>query len=697
MNLSGTWTRVATSGFALIFVALLSPGCDSEFFEALSRWLGGECVPECATGYVCDEGFCVLPEGGELVCAPACTSGYLCRYGACVAEESTAGLQHTRGGQSWTVLVYLVGDNDLESFAVGDLEEMMQAGQGEGFRLVTQVDRAQGYSSADVGWLGDFTSTKRLVVTNGGLEEVADLGELNMADPATLADFIAWGVGEYPADQYALILWNHGAGWVGFGVDETTPGHPLLNLNQLKQGISQGLQRAGLSHFQLIGFDACLMANYAVAATLSPFGEYLLASEELEPGHGWDYRALSAVRDDPTMDATQLAAVVMDGYRSQAMNAGTDGAITLSLVDLTRMSELEGAVEAFAFDLIREADVTAAYVGRSRSEALRFGKAPDPAYESHLVDLGDFAKRVGDESGSFGASQSALSQAIERVVVSKVSGRTTGDATGLSIYFPPNAGYYNSTYDTFPEVESWRTFLRGYFYGGSQIERGVQFASAGGGADVSFSQGWLNVSAALSAGGSEVLVEAWAQFGLVLDGGAGTLLLSGAPADLSGDLVSQRWSGMTATLFQGDNGVYGYFDLRLEEGGTIAVVEIPFAYDTPSFDDPSYVVLQYVVDLDTEAALSAVYYEVTENSAGELSAQPGYVLLPIVPVGEATDPTRWEWMTLADEPFDASAEIEIYFDDLFGQLESGSTLHGQLTVGDYGGNGAAVWGQAVMP
>ena len=680
----------------LMLGALPFLGCDSEFFDALGRWLGGECIPACADGYVCNEGLCEL-EAGELTCSPACSDGYVCRYGACVASESSDGVEHTTGGRSWTVMVYLVGDNDLESFAVGDLEEMMEVGASDDFRIVVQADRAQGYSSADVGWLGDFTGTKRLEVNaNNGLTEIADLGEQNMADPEVLADFIDWGLSNYPADQTAIVFWNHGAGWVGFGVDEASSGHPLLSLSQLKQGISQGLQRVGLSHFQVIGFDACLMANYAVAATLAPFGEYLLASEELEPGHGWNYTGFSAVRNDPSMGATELAAAVMGSYRNQAVNYGTEGSITLSLVDLTRMASVEAAVEDFAYDLVANAGDTAAYVGQSRTNAVRFGKAPDPAYDANLVDLGDFAKLVQNESGVFGTTQGAVASALSSAVISKVSGPSTTDAAGLSIYFPPNSNYYSSTYDTFPEVEGWRTFLRGYFSGGSQLDRGVSFAASGGSASLSWDSGYVTVRGSLSSGSSNVLTDAYAQFGLALPNEGGTLLLIGAVAELDGDVLEQSWSGLTVTLAQGEAPSYGYYDLTFDDGGSTAVVEIPFAYDTPAFNAPAYVVLQYVVDMNTEEIVSAVYYEVDENGVGELYAEAGYVLLPLVPVGVEGNPASWEWMTLADEAFDATAEIEVYFDDIFAQLEPGDMVHAQLSAGDYGGNDDLIWGQIAV-
>jgi len=114
---------------------------------------------------------------------------------------------------SWTFMVYLDGDNDLEDAGIDDFLEMSSAGSDTGINIVVQFDRVPGYSSA----YGDWTSTKRFHITYGmtptSLEAVQDIGEANMGSPATLSDFANWAITNYPAERYALVFWNHGGGW----------------------------------------------------------------------------------------------------------------------------------------------------------------------------------------------------------------------------------------------------------------------------------------------------------------------------------------------------------------------------------------------------------------------------------------------------------------------------------------------------
>jgi len=113
----------------------------------------------------------------------------------------------------WTFMVYLDGDNDLEGAAINDFLEMAAVGSDANVNIVVQFDRIGGYDSS----YGDWETCKRFYVTSGmtptAAEQVEDVGEANMGDPAALTDFINWVADNYPANNYAVVLWNHGAGW----------------------------------------------------------------------------------------------------------------------------------------------------------------------------------------------------------------------------------------------------------------------------------------------------------------------------------------------------------------------------------------------------------------------------------------------------------------------------------------------------
>ena len=251
-------------------------------------------------------------------------------------EESSSDLQaelpsRSSGGDgdSWTVLIYIMGDTDLEAAALLDLLELEDAELGENTNVMAIVDRSDrtdeegGYSGGDVLDLGNFSDTRILAFTADGLnvgESVnggSSFGELNLGDSSVLAEFIELGLDEFPADKTALFLWDHGAGWPGMGPDETD-GYDILTLDEMRDGIEDGLEAAGVEKFDIIGMDACLMASYEVAHAVNGLTDYLLASEELEPGHGWDYRSLSILSAQAEVKPLELGRAIVDGFENQA-------------------------------------------------------------------------------------------------------------------------------------------------------------------------------------------------------------------------------------------------------------------------------------------------------------------------------------------------------------------------------------------
>ena len=124
-----------------------------------------------------------------------------------------------------------------------------------------------------------------------------------MTKPDTLTGFIQWCNQNYPANRRELIFWDHGGGSIsGYGYDEKNPGSGSMTLS----GINQALKNAGVT-FDFIGFDACLMATVETALMLDDYADYMIASEETEPGVGWYYTNwLTELSADPSMSTLEI-------------------------------------------------------------------------------------------------------------------------------------------------------------------------------------------------------------------------------------------------------------------------------------------------------------------------------------------------------------------------------------------------------
>jgi hypothetical protein len=604
---------------------------------------------------------------------------------------------HTTTGSTWTVLVYMVADNDLEPFAVQDLNEMMTVGSRQGFNLVVQVDRAPGYSNDAVGGLGNFEGTKRVIVRNGTLEQVADLGEQDMANPTTLSSFIQWGLTSYPADRTMLVFWDHGGGWTGFGVDETTGQGKLLNLPQIEQGVKAGLAAvSGSKPFQIIGFDACLMATYEVALTLAPHAEYLLASEEVEPGHGWDWSSMSTAATATSVDPVTFAKSIIAGFKNQATVEKTVDNITLSLIDLYKMGTMSTAVGQLitAFGT-GSAQLTTAFA-RAQEQAQKYGDNPDPQRATNMVDLHHLSGISGNNANNsaLSAAVTAVQNAIGQVVVDNAFGAARSNSKGMAVYFPARQAYYQSGYDLVTAASAWKGLLNAYFgsAGGSATGR-PQFTDPNKVGTMGYdAQGNLAIQGTLAAGSAASIARATMVYGVYYNGTY--IELGDTPAAFNDSMVQGAWDLSALTLTQGANSAYAYSSISVV--GTRYALNILFGYVESAGATPLTCVRQIVFSADTagNVTISSDAYYVAENGTyGELIPAAGSSLMPLL---KTIDPSTGAEALVngATAPFyastGASGQQEFQYVLEYAPLQTGTVVFEVLTIENAAGQGDAV-------
>ena len=192
----------------------------------------------------------------------------------------------------WTVMVYMAADNSLSLPGLQDIDEMeIGGGTSDDVAVVVQAEfNKEQLAMSGISSPQEFNrpnyNTFRYVVgdTNrriGPDGSALDIGNRNMADPMELADFITWSKRNYPADHYLLVLWNHGGGFTGLLEDQTS--HSMASL----QDVRTALMRSG--KIDVLDFDMCLMAQYETLNALDGLVDYVVASEENEPGEGNPY------------------------------------------------------------------------------------------------------------------------------------------------------------------------------------------------------------------------------------------------------------------------------------------------------------------------------------------------------------------------------------------------------------------------
>jgi hypothetical protein len=382
----------------------------------------------------------------------------------------------------WTLMFYMDSDNNLEAAQLEDLREMIAVGSTPEVNIVALVDRAasadedDGYSAEPVANLKNWDTAKVLFVEKGRLRQLDDWGEVNMADPATLERFVSAAIEGLPARRFGLVFGDHGSAWPGACADDSSEGD-LLSLVEIGSALRTLTKDSG--PLEIIGFDACLMANFEVAHAMAPSARIMIASEELEPGNGWNYTPLlEALVSNPRATGAQFGRLAADTFHS-FYNDSSDGSeeglgTTLSVISLDKIAALAAAVNALGdrCDRSIKRDGRDAWldIAEAVSDTEEYGAESRGEPGSAVFDLKNLAERIKRQAPDLETATAAdlVIRAVSEAVLYRVRGSARANSNGLSIFFPPDRETlqssdpipYSST--SFGRGSAWARFLTSY-------------------------------------------------------------------------------------------------------------------------------------------------------------------------------------------------------------------------------------------
>jgi hypothetical protein len=340
-----------------------------------------------------------------------------------------------REEKDWAFLIFLNGNNSLDSFGTDNLKQMETVGSTGSLNIVVQ-------------WASEASDkTKRMVIqksTNSSevtSPAVETLDRVDMGDYNQLVTFVKWAMEKYPAKHYFIDVWNHGNGWHrtpgvvrDISYDDFSNNH--ITTPQLGQALRQISASLGRK-IDIVGTDACLMAMAEVASEIADSTNFLIGSQEVEPGPGWPYDAFlsrwTAAESPSAADVSRfLVEEYIKVYNSQ------NGDVTLSALDLAKQGTLESALTQLATSLKALPADKQKKVVAAVKKTLHFEL-------SDYVDLGDLVKNLRTAVGGEGEAREPLTQ-VENAVQAYVSTNGTTEAyktaKGVSIWFPDSASTY---------------------------------------------------------------------------------------------------------------------------------------------------------------------------------------------------------------------------------------------------------------
>jgi len=347
-----------------------------------------------------------------------------------VYEKKDVATSGASEGDSFTLLVYICGSN-LESedgAATYNLNQMVYSNAGDNLKVIIETGGAKEWQNDVI----TADSLQRYEVSSEGLELLEDVGNYSIADSDQLSDFIKFGVDNYPADRYGFIFWDHGGGTIGgYGADEL-----FDDKSMTISDIQDGFEKAG-KHFEFIGFDCCLMSTIEIANALHKHADYMVASEEIEPGTGWYYtNFMNLIEENPGVSMVEIGKQIIDDYNSEEYT-WEDEDTTLSLIDLNQIPNIMDKLNDYMEDSERYL-VADGYneISQARSGARSFGNN-----EFEQVDIVDYLGKLSGVDGS------ELKKAVDDAVI--YHGTRIRGTNGLAMYYPY---FYTEYYGEFRDL-----------------------------------------------------------------------------------------------------------------------------------------------------------------------------------------------------------------------------------------------------
>jgi hypothetical protein len=426
-----------------------------------------------------------------------------------------------RQGKEWNFMVYMCNNNNLHRFGIQNLSQMSTVGSSIYANILVQMDE-----------LGEkkinryFIEKDKATIVDGQSNTNTSIS----GTPANLYDFVQWGIKKYPSKKTCLVLWNHGAGikdpslWGraimnkrddfftvntktgllelnrtfarekiekilnrknkrerGIGFNDVA--HTYLTNDDLKKTLDQiCINLLDNEKIDVLAMDACHMAMIEVLSQVKTAAKIVVASEEVEPGSGYNYSTALSILKQANISEYTLAKHLVLSYAEEYNNAIGD--YTQSAIDLKYLSDLEATINKLSlvlFDIIAKGS---AKTLKAVSE-LRFNHKKATIFlDTDYIDLGHFLKsiiikaaEIADAESSWLSIFSSENPAIralwqraknisfdalstlQKMTIANEVGPNLSLANGLAIYFPTNI-IHSSYYKTeFAKSTNWTMFL----------------------------------------------------------------------------------------------------------------------------------------------------------------------------------------------------------------------------------------------
>lgn len=353
-------------------------------------------------------------------------SGCGCTKGNIVVNKETKRKAST--GEKWTVMIYMSASTLEDKYEqAGEVLASLSYDLPKNINVVVEVGACRN------GWDIDGIKNDKIqdfAVQKNGIRPIYEAPIKSMGDAATYRDFLKRTIKKYPADNYISIIWGDGGGAVNGVAYDGVYEYDPLTIDEL----AQALKGVG-TKMDIIGFDASLMSGIETAVAVAPYADYMVASEDVMPITGWDYRLLfETISNKPTSSGKEVGKVICDGAKELA-EKDYSALMSMVVVDLSLIPQIQKEFESAALSMNNSCDD----MQTLREIIARINFAPgigaDSPWEgtSEVVDLQMLLDAVGE--ATYFNSEKA-SELINQAVVHKTMSSINKTSCGLNVFYP---------------------------------------------------------------------------------------------------------------------------------------------------------------------------------------------------------------------------------------------------------------------
>lgn len=435
-------------------------------------------------------------------------------------HEPNLASQVTKTRKDWNLLVYMAANNNLHQFALNNIDQMKKIGSTKSINVLIQFDEL---GEADV--CRYFVEQNKLNV----LDIQSHHAGVTTGTPESLFNFLKWGIETFPANNNAVILWNHGSGikdpsiWGRFllkhrselyifndesklfelnhqiiknrsieniviqemeeglmekGIAFNDTFHTYLTNQDLKYALEEVVNKVlGGKKIDVLCMDACLMAMVEVGSQVKNTAKYMVCSEEVEPGGGYNYKYLLTPFTTGTLTPEEFAKHVVAAYEKEY--ASNYAEYTQSAFNLDHISTIETHVFNLVKSLITLIKADPAVFCKLITSIRNSETYTQEFYDTDYIDVCTFLRSLNDTLSSAKvvnkikpelASTVKIVQniaiscvnSIQNLIIKNTYGPVLKNAFGMAIYFPKRSLHPSYIKTVFDQNTKWSQFLNTY-------------------------------------------------------------------------------------------------------------------------------------------------------------------------------------------------------------------------------------------